>query len=91
VGKTVYSRSGKNLPVGRPRKIFNRARVAELRARGISYRQIAAILGVGEGTVRRVFGDAVIEAPKTRSANSDGGRRFKRFAPTFHRASKTQG
>ena len=59
VGKAVYSRSGKNLPVGRPRKIFNRDRVTELRARGISYRQIAATLGVGEGTVRRVLRDAV--------------------------------
>ena len=30
VGKTVYSRSGKNLPVGRPKRIFNRERVIEL-------------------------------------------------------------
>ena len=31
VGKTVYSRSGKNLPVGRPKRTFNRERVIELR------------------------------------------------------------
>ena len=30
VGKTVYSRSGKNLPIGRPKRIFNRQRVIEL-------------------------------------------------------------
>jgi hypothetical protein len=29
VGKTVYSRSGKNMPIGRPKRIFNRDRVAE--------------------------------------------------------------
>ena len=34
VGKTVYSRSGKNLPVGRPKRIFNRERVIELRQKG---------------------------------------------------------
>lgn len=37
VGKTVYSRSGKNLPVGRPKRIFNRERVMELRQRGASH------------------------------------------------------
>jgi putative DNA-invertase from lambdoid prophage Rac len=55
VGKTVQSRSGKNLPVGRPRRVVNRDHVAELRADGFSYRQIAARLAVGEGTVRRVL------------------------------------
>ena len=34
VGKTVYSRSGKNLPIGRPKRIFNRERVIEMRQRG---------------------------------------------------------
>jgi DNA invertase Pin-like site-specific DNA recombinase len=53
VGKTVYSRSGKNLPIGRPKKIFNRQFIVELRAQGLSFRQIASRLALGEGTVRR--------------------------------------
>src|ERR1035438_2447480 len=32
VGKTVYSCSGKNMPVGRPKRIFSRERVIELRS-----------------------------------------------------------
>jgi DNA invertase Pin-like site-specific DNA recombinase len=55
VGKTVYSRSGKNLPVGRPQRVFNRERAADLRAEGLSYRQIASRLAVGEATVRRIL------------------------------------
>jgi DNA invertase Pin-like site-specific DNA recombinase len=45
VGKEVRSKSGKNLPVGRPQRIFARQRVLELRAQGVSYRQIARRLG----------------------------------------------
>lgn len=56
VGKEVSSKSGKNLPVGRPKRIFPRQRVFELRTEGLSYRQIARQLGIGEGTVRRVLG-----------------------------------
>jgi putative DNA-invertase from lambdoid prophage Rac len=55
VGKDVHSRSGKDLPVGRPRRIFDRQQVFELRSRGLSYRQIARALTVGEGTVRRIL------------------------------------
>jgi DNA invertase Pin-like site-specific DNA recombinase len=55
VGKEVHSRSGKDLPVGRPKRIFARRGVLELRGRGLSYRQIARQLGIGEGTVRRVL------------------------------------
>jgi hypothetical protein len=55
VGKTVYSRSGKNLPVSRPKRIFNRERVFELRRQGASIRVIAKQLGVGVGTVARVL------------------------------------
>jgi DNA invertase Pin-like site-specific DNA recombinase len=55
VGKEVHSRSGKDLPVGRPKRIFARQRVLELRAHGHSYRQIARQLEIGEGTVRRVL------------------------------------
>ena len=55
VGKTVYSRSGKNLPPHRPKKIFNRDSVAVLRAQGLSIRAIATRLGVGVGTVARTL------------------------------------
>ena len=55
VGKTVYSRSGKNLPIGRPKRIFNRERVMELRQRGASIRSIAKQLGVSVGTVTRTL------------------------------------
>jgi putative DNA-invertase from lambdoid prophage Rac len=55
VGKTVQSRSGKNLPIGRPKRIFNRERVIELRDRGASIRTIAKQLGVGVGTVVRTL------------------------------------
>ena len=55
VGKTVRSRSGKNLPVGRPKRIFSRERVIELRRKGISIRAIAKQLGVGVGTVTRTL------------------------------------
>ncbi len=55
VGQEVHSKSGKDLPVGRPKRIFARQRVLELRAQGSSYRQIARRLGIGEGTVRRVL------------------------------------
>jgi transposase len=43
------------LPVGRPKRIFNRDRVVELRRQGASIRQIAKHLGVGVGTVTRTL------------------------------------
>jgi DNA invertase Pin-like site-specific DNA recombinase len=55
VGTTVYSRSGKNLPPHRPKKIFNRAQVLELRRQGASIRQIANRLGLGVGTIARTL------------------------------------
>jgi putative DNA-invertase from lambdoid prophage Rac len=57
VGKETRSRSGKNLPVGRPRKVFDRHKVIELRSQGLSPRRIAAQLSLGEGTVRRILRD----------------------------------
>lgn len=53
VGKKARSRSGKNLPVGRPRRVFDRERVAALRAHGLSDRRIASRLGLGDGRVLR--------------------------------------
>jgi DNA invertase Pin-like site-specific DNA recombinase len=55
VGKTVSSRSGRNLPPHRPRKIFDREEVFQLRCQGRSYRQIAKSLGLGLGTVVRTL------------------------------------
>jgi len=46
------TKSGK--PVGRPRAIFRRDEVRELRSQGVSWRQIARQLGVSPTTVRRV-------------------------------------
>jgi DNA invertase Pin-like site-specific DNA recombinase len=43
---------GKRL--GRPRVIVDRARIARLRARGLSWAKIATQLGVGEGTIYRL-------------------------------------
>jgi DNA invertase Pin-like site-specific DNA recombinase len=47
------TKSGK--PVGRPRRVFDHNLVADLHAEGKTPRQIAAQLGLGEGTVRRVL------------------------------------
>ena len=55
VGKTVYSRSGKNLAPHRPQRIFNRDTVDTLRAEGLSIRAIATRLGLGVGTVARTL------------------------------------
>jgi hypothetical protein len=55
VGKETRSRSGKNLAVGRPRKAVNGERLAELRAQGMGWRQIAARLSIGATTARRAF------------------------------------
>jgi DNA invertase Pin-like site-specific DNA recombinase len=61
VGKEVHSRSGKDLPVGRPRRVFARQKVFELRTTGLSYRQIARQLKIGEGTVRRLLAQQRID------------------------------
>jgi hypothetical protein len=45
----------KNLPVGRPKRIFNRERVFEMWRNGASIRVIAKNLGVGVGTVTRTL------------------------------------
>ena len=55
VGRETRSRSGKNLPVGRPRRVLDRQKVVELRDLGYSWRQIARRFGVGATTIRRVF------------------------------------
>ena len=55
VGRTVYSRSGRNLPPHRPRRVFDRDEVLRLWRQGWSYRQIAKSLRLGLGTVVRTL------------------------------------
>lgn len=55
VGKEVRSRSGRNLPPHRPRRIFDREQVTALRRQGLSLRQIAKRLALGLGTVTRTL------------------------------------
>lgn len=55
VGKTVYGRSGRNMPPHRPRRVFDREEVFRLRRQGRSYRNIAKSLGLGLGTVVRTL------------------------------------
>jgi len=55
VGKTLHSRSGKDLPAHRPRKIFDREKVVRLRQDGLSLRRIAKRMGIGLGTVSRTL------------------------------------
>src|SRR5215468_1641028 len=67
VGKTVRSRSGKNLPPFRPKRIFDRDKVGQLRAQGLSIRAIARKLGIGVGTAARTLG----AVPKGSSTESE--------------------
>lgn len=50
-GERVRSRSGKNLPIGRPRTVVDARRISQLRAEGRSIRDIAREVGVGKGVV----------------------------------------
>lgn len=51
IGKDKHSKSGKDLAVGRPRKIFRRDEMRKLRAGGLPIRAIAVKLGVATMTV----------------------------------------
>jgi DNA invertase Pin-like site-specific DNA recombinase len=53
IGKQRHTRSKKDKANGRPRKIFRRDEARELRAGGMSWRAIAAKLGVDMSTIRR--------------------------------------
>jgi putative DNA-invertase from lambdoid prophage Rac len=55
IGKTRHSRSGKDLAIGRPRKIFRRDVAAKMRADGQSWRAIAKKMEVPVTTIRRSF------------------------------------
>jgi DNA invertase Pin-like site-specific DNA recombinase len=53
--------------IERPKAVFDRAKVAELRDAGESWRDIADLLGVGVGTIRRVY-DGGVPKPPTMSS-----------------------
>jgi DNA invertase Pin-like site-specific DNA recombinase len=55
VGKHKNSKSGKNLPVGRPKLIFDRESVRVLRRAGRSLSQISAETGLAKTTIRRAL------------------------------------
>ena len=52
VGKERHSRSGKDLPIGRPAKVFRRDEAERLRRAGLSWRRIARALRVPASTIR---------------------------------------
>ena len=58
IGKRRHSKSGRDLPVGRPRRIFDRPRAIALRRAGKSIREVPGALGIGRGTVERLLGEA---------------------------------
>ena len=55
VGKTVNSRSRRDMPPHRPSKVFDRELVIILRDQGLSYRAIAERMNLGVGTVVRTL------------------------------------
>ncbi len=59
--RTHGTKSGR--AIGRPKAVFDRARVIELRDAGQSWRQIAGTLGVAVRTVRRVCESGLAKPP----------------------------
>jgi DNA invertase Pin-like site-specific DNA recombinase len=67
--KTKGTKSG--AAIGRPRAVFDRASVVELRTAGQSWRQIAAALSVGVATVCRVYDQGVPKPSINETRNRD--------------------
>lgn len=55
IGKDRHTRSGKDLPTGRPKRVFKRDEAARLRKLGLSWRAIAGQLGIPVSTVREAL------------------------------------
>ena len=66
------SKSGNNLPIGRPKRIFRVDEALRLRTAGLSWRQIAKQLKVPEATIRARCAENLL--------NTDGGERSKEVA-----------
>ena len=64
------SHSGKNLPIGRPKRVFHRDEAQRLRADGMSWRSIARRLGVPVSTVVDACNAASGEAQPARKATA---------------------
>jgi DNA invertase Pin-like site-specific DNA recombinase len=58
-------------PIGRPRAVFNRERLAELRNAGASWRNIASALGISTGTARDAYVRGV-RKPLLRESSGSG-------------------
>src|SRR5215469_8083899 len=56
--------------IGRPRAVFSRAKVVELRDAGQSWRALASTLGISTGTARAAYG--CVQKPSFRSAIVNG-------------------
>ena len=52
IGRDIHTRSKMDLPVGRPKRVFQRAEAARLRELGQSWRAISKHLGVSASTIR---------------------------------------
>jgi len=68
VGRTVHSKSGKDLAPHRPRKVFDREQVIRLHREGLSLRGVASRLHIGLGTVSRT----IAERSKSTPLEKDG-------------------
>lgn len=72
VGATVHSKSGKDLPPHRPRKVLDRDRILSLREAGISWRFVSKLLGVNPSTLLRRFGPGALQKGGLDSATTNG-------------------
>ncbi len=52
IGHDRHTHSGKDLPTGRPKRIFRRDKALAMRKAGKTWRAVAAVLGVPESTIR---------------------------------------
>ena len=58
-------------PIGRPKAVFDRVRVIEMRNAGVSWRTIASALGTSTGTARAVF-NAGVQKPLAKETACGG-------------------
>ncbi len=52
-------------PIGRPRRVFDRNRIEQLRAQGMGLREVAQELGISYGTACRAACEDILSDPKT--------------------------